>query len=77
MRRLLRALAARNLLITYTVGAYTGQRIRVWGPDGLPRTMSPGTAKAYLQRLEAREWGVQMMMKWLLNLLRGCMIIWR
>lgn len=30
MKHLLRALAARNLLITYTVGMYTGQRIRVW-----------------------------------------------
>jgi hypothetical protein len=57
MKHLLRALAARNLLITYTVGMYTGQRIRVWGPDGLPRTVSPGTARAYLRRLEAIEWG--------------------
>lgn len=57
MKHLLRALAARNLLITYTVGMYTGQRIRVWWPDGLPRTVSPGTARAYLRRLEAIEWG--------------------
>jgi hypothetical protein len=57
MKHLLRALAARNLLITYTVGMYTGQRIRVWGPDGLPRTVSPGTARAYLRQVEAREWG--------------------
>jgi hypothetical protein len=57
VRSLLKALAARNLLITYTVGLHTGQRIRVWGPDGLPRTMSPGTAAAYLRRLEAQEWG--------------------
>lgn len=57
MKRLLRALAARGVLISYTVGLFTGQRIRVWGPDGLPRTMTPGTARAYLRRLEAREWG--------------------
>lgn len=57
MRSLLKALAARNLLITYTVGMYTGQRLRVWAEDGLPRTMTPGTARAYLRRLEAIEWG--------------------
>lgn len=56
MKHLLRALAARNLLISYTAGMFTGQRLRVWGPDGLPRTMKPGTAKAYLRRVEAAEW---------------------
>ena len=57
MKHLLRALAARNLLITYTLDMYTGQRIRVWDEEGLPRFMSPGTARAYLRRLEAIEWG--------------------
>jgi len=56
-RRLLRALAARGLLISYTVGMHTGQRLRVWADDGLPHTMTPGTAQAYLDRLEAIEWG--------------------
>lgn len=57
MKRLLRILAVRGVLIRYTAGLYTGQTVRVWGPDGLPRNMRPGTAKAYARRIEAQEWG--------------------
>lgn len=57
MRSLLKGLAAHGVLISYTVGMYTGQRIRVRAEDGLPRNMTPGTAKAYLRQLEAKEWG--------------------
>jgi hypothetical protein len=59
MRYLLKALAARGVLIEYRVGMFTGQRLRVWAEDGLPHNMSPGTAKAYLRRLEAKEWGLK------------------
>lgn len=57
MKGLLRGLAAHGVLISYTVGMYTGQRIRVRDENGLPRNMSPGTARAYLDRLEAKAWG--------------------
>lgn len=57
MKSLLRALAARGLLIDYAFGMHSGQRIRVWAEDGRPRAMLPGTAKAYLRRVEAKEWG--------------------
>ncbi len=57
MKRLLRALAAYGVLIEYRVGMFTGQRIRVIDENGLPRNMSPGTARAYLDRLEAKAWG--------------------
>ena len=57
MKQVLRELAARGLLISYTFGMHTGQRVRVWAEDGQPRSMTPGTAKAYLQWLEAQEWG--------------------
>lgn len=57
MRRLIQRLIDLGVFIEYRVGAYTGQRIRVWGEDGLPRSMSPGTAKAYADRIEARAWG--------------------
>jgi len=45
------------VFIEYRVGAYTGQRIRVWGEDGLPHNMTPGTAKLYADRVEAKMWG--------------------
>lgn len=57
MKGLLRGLAAHGVLIEYRVGMFTGQRIRVRDESGLPRNMSPGTARAYLDRLEARAWG--------------------
>lgn len=57
LRNLIQRLTDLGVFIEYRVGAYTGQRIRVWGEDGLPRSMSPGTARAYADRLEARQWG--------------------
>ena len=57
MKSLLRALAAHGVLIEYRVGMFTGQRLRVRDEAGMPRNMTPGTAKAYLGRLEARAWG--------------------
>lgn len=57
MRSLLKALAARGVLIEYRAGMFTVQRLRVRDESGLPRNMTPGTAKAYLRRLENQEWG--------------------
>jgi hypothetical protein len=56
MKHLLRSLAFRGLLISYTFGMHSGQRVRVWAEDGKPHTMLPGTAKAYLRRVENNEW---------------------
>lgn len=57
MRRLIQRLTDLGVFIEYRVGAYTGQRIRVWGEDGLPHNMTPGTAKLYADRVEAKMWG--------------------
>ena len=56
LRKLMQRLADQDVFISYTVG-FSGQRIRVWGPEGLPVSMQPGTAKVYADRLEAQEWG--------------------
>jgi hypothetical protein len=57
MRRLIQRLCDLGVFIEYRVGAYTGQRIRVWDEEGLPRSMSPGTARMYADRMEAIQWG--------------------
>ena len=57
MRRLMQRLSDQGVFISYSVGLYSGQRIRVRGEDGLPVTMLPGTARVYADRLEAKAWG--------------------
>lgn len=56
MRRLLQRLCDLGVLLEYTVDMRMGQRICVL-IDGSPRFMSPGTARAYADRLEAQVWG--------------------
>jgi hypothetical protein len=60
MRRLIQRLTNLGVFVEYRLGAYTGQRIRVRCEDGLARNMTPGTAKIYADRLEAREWGFKL-----------------
>ena len=55
IRSVLRGLAAYGVLISYTAGLYSGQRLRVWSERGIPVSMTFGTARAYLRHLEACE----------------------
>ncbi len=57
MRGLIQRLCNLGVFIEYRIGAYSGQRVRVWGEDGRPVSMLPGTARVYADRLEAKAWG--------------------
>lgn len=53
IRSVLRGLAAYGVLISYTAGLYSGQRLRVWPEWGIPVNMTFGAALAYLRHPEA------------------------
>lgn len=56
IRAVLQGLAIFGVLIQYTAAMHTGQRLRVWSEAGTPVSMTLGTARAYLRRLEDNYW---------------------